>query len=1090
MLQKIGTVGNSVGISILSDSLKKKLEAIKDKIDVAAFTQYLSDFEIEFEKRYDGTIITEQPFYYYVKYHQVIEGMVAFVNESERNTMTEDEYIDQLHERILSSLKKSNNLSFNDSKLIREFLSQLLTKTKEFLFQRITLSDRGIFYMVCQNNARLESLERSVKERFQIQDQMIQYIYDVLSRVYQENETKECVKSRISSWNSRQIKNLGDRYTPDLNIPVSIMNSLHGASIDQEFQHEFSGRVDEFLMGMRDGCRCSEALNDLCDSIEKTVMNLDFFNLSTSDIDELSAQVKHIEIILGKTIEDCQKPPEKKTRYDGEDVRLFRMLSMTRTFINYLNSKTVSIAISPYIVLTGDGGAGKTHLIADYVDNQNTLNHTALLLLGQVFTKGTDALACLPTLIGCDITYHELFNILEEIACDQGTRVLICIDALNEGAGVAFWNGALGGIVDYLRSFPHIGLLVSVRTQYEISLFEGQDVLKRKMHRIKHSGFASIGNDAINQYFSFYGISIDSMLFSGTEFRNPLFLRLFCTANRNSHISLGNFSLPSVYSQYINVIEQRVSDKCCYNSSLKIVSKIINEMVNKRIHDHCGSIPLSLDETLVLITDICKKWNISADVYSSLLAEGVLTQGVMYNGTEYVHVTYERLEDYYLAQRIVDAYSRLNEEQFLEQYSWIMNNPDLLQFFGIILAENWEFELNDVFPCEKDHAAYMIREAFLYGLLWRKTTSITDHTVNYINQEILRYEHSFTRFIDVLFSLSTRPNHRLNAQNSCRFFSQFKMPDRDAAFIPVFDELYSSDDSALHNLVEWGLDYSQKLVLSDEIAEACATMLAWVLISPNNRLRDRATKAMICILHSHMDALLSVMKRFEEIDDPYVAERLYCVAFGCAVNEDSPYQIKALAEYAYKNVYDKDTVYPNILLRNYAKNIIDYAFYVGCVEPGCFDVRKITPPYNSTFPSVPSDEEIQTYKLDYRSESFKEYYWPQLSILNSMKVEYSRDGQPGGYGDFGRYTFQAYFYDWKQLHPMDLKNIAIKRIFELGYDVEKHGVYDRHCKDHGIGDRLGRTERIGKKYQWIALYELAAQVCDNFEITVSDYDIG
>ena len=70
-------------------------------------------------------------------------------------------------------------------------------------------------------------------------------------------------------------------------------------------------------------------------------------------------------------------------------------------------------------------------------------------------------------------------------------------------------------------------------------------------------------------------------------------------------------------------------------------------------------------------------------------------------------------------------------------------------------------------------------------------------------------------------------------------------------------------------------------------------------------------------------------------------------------------------------------------------------------------------------------ENIVAYKLDYNSESFRDYHWSQLAILNSMKVEYSRSGQPGGYGDFGRYTFQSYFYAWKQLHPIDLKNTCL-----------------------------------------------------------------
>ena len=190
-----------------------------------------------------------------------------------------------------------------------------------------------------------------------------------------------------------------------------------------------------------------------------------------------------------------------------------------------------------------------------------------------------DVLAILPTLLGCDITYHELFDIFEAIACAQKSRVLICIDALNEGAGVTFWNSVLGGLVDFLKEFPHIGLLVSVRTQYEDPLFDGQDTLRAQMQRIEHFGFTTVEHDAMHQYFSFYGITIDPVVFPISEFRNPLFLRLFCTANRNTHISLGDISLPFVYSQYISVMEQKVAERCNYNKSYKLISKIIDEMV-------------------------------------------------------------------------------------------------------------------------------------------------------------------------------------------------------------------------------------------------------------------------------------------------------------------------------------------------------------------------------------------------------------------------------------------------------------------------------------------------------------------------------
>ena len=640
MLDTIGAFGSGIGTNLLSDSLSKKLEAFKDKKAIASFTQSLRDWEIEFEKQNDGTIITNGAFYSHVKYHNVIENIVAYVLEPSMNAVTEDEFLNCLHEKMVNRIEETTEkkLSWNDSRLIRNFLTHLLTTTRAFLFQKISLEDRGLFYLVCQNNAKLEHLERIVKEKFQMQDQNVQQIVEQLSMAIQKSETEERIKAKMASWNSRQIKNLGNRYTPDLNIPVEIMDSLHGASVDQQFQNIFYDKVDKFLIAMRH-TELSE-INALCDAIEKYAIELNFFNITSSDIDVIISTVNAIKDFLTSKIEEYYENPEGKKNFDSKAYQLYEKLGIANEFNDYLTNTTVRVAVSPYIILAGDGGVGKSHLIADYIDNCDSLGQTSLLLLGQQFSAGMDVLAILPTLLGCDITYHELFDIFEAIACTQKSRVLICIDALNEGAGVTFWNSVLGGLVDFLKEFPHIGLLVSVRTQYEDSLFDGQDTLRAQMQRIEHFGFTTVEHDAMHQYFSFYGITIDPVVFPISEFRNPLFLRLFCTANRNTHISLGDISLPFVYSQYISVMEQKVAKRCNYNKSYKLISKIIDEMVSKRINEHSGTVSLSLDDTLALIVDICKKWNVNTDVYSALLAEGVLTQGITYNGDEYVYITF------------------------------------------------------------------------------------------------------------------------------------------------------------------------------------------------------------------------------------------------------------------------------------------------------------------------------------------------------------------------------------------------------------------------------------------------------------------
>ena len=143
------------------------------------------------------------------------------------NAVTEDEFLNCLHEEMVSRIEETTEkkLSWNDSRLIRNFLTHLLTTTRSFLFQKISLEDRGLFYLICQNNAKLEHLERIVKEKFQMQDQNVQQIVEQLSMAIQKSETEERIKAKMASWNSRQIKILGNRYSPDLNIPVEIMDS-------------------------------------------------------------------------------------------------------------------------------------------------------------------------------------------------------------------------------------------------------------------------------------------------------------------------------------------------------------------------------------------------------------------------------------------------------------------------------------------------------------------------------------------------------------------------------------------------------------------------------------------------------------------------------------------------------------------------------------------------------------------------------------------------------------------------------------------------------------------------------------------------
>jgi hypothetical protein len=61
-----------------------------------------------------------------------------------------------------------------------------------------------------------------------------------------------------------------------------------------------------------------------------------------------------------------------------------------------------------------------------------------------------------------------------------------------------------------------------------------------------------------------------------------------------------------------------------------------------------------------------------------------------------------------------------------------------------------------------------------------------------------------------------------------------------------------------------------------------------------------------------------------------------------------------------------------------------------------------------------------------------------------------------------------------------LQRYILKRVFDLGWTVERFGRFDRFSIGYN-GREASKPERIGKKYQWIAYHEILALVSDRFQ---------
>ena len=284
-----------------------------------------------------------------------------------------------------------------------------------------------------------------------------------------------------------------------------------------------------------------------------------------------------------------------------------------------------------------------------------------------------------------------------------------------------------------------------------------------------------------------------------------------------------------------------------------------------------------------------------------------------------------------------------------------------------------------------------------------------------------------------------------------------------------------SSEGRVWQLVEYFEQGNSFLEMNTQSIELMLTLFGWLLTSSNRRLRDQTSKAIVEILCRNFDLCMPFLEKFENVDDPYVLQRLYCCVFGACIKrtDTAEKEYEQLALYVYNAIFNKPCVYEDILLRDSARLIIERWLYEFPSMGGKIELTRIRPPYGSVM--IPTMQA----KEYYISENATQHYGRNAIALS---MHPNGAGGVGMYGDFGRYIFQANVEDFRNVSISDAYYYAMDYIFSvLGYKDELFSKYDSR---RGGVDRFAnkRTERIGKKYQWIAMYHVMSKIADNTEV--------
>ena len=312
------------------------------------------------------------------------------------------------------------------------------------------------------------------------------------------------------------------------------------------------------------------------------------------------------------------------------------------------------------------------------------------------------------------------------------------------------------------------------------------------------------------------------------------------------------------------------------------------------------------------------------------------------------------------------------------------------------------------------------------------------------------------------------------------------MPRRDVAWsIPTYGAF--DYGGTLDRLIRWAArgPYPD---CSNEVVELASIPIVWTFTSPNRRLRDYATKALSSLLSGHLSVLPSLVGRFDDVDDPYVIERLAVVSHGAVLcGGSAATQAAVAAGEELKRVVLNDVQVPNVIARDAVRGIFEW-----CADHDLVDrtaCQEVLPPYGAAPPGKPRTEKQLERQYDGRMRQKSGIGKSYAALFASLFY----------WGDFRKYVIGSKLRHFSQVpiagsrssrrdtgeYPTELgSRWVFERVLSLGWTPDNFAEFD--AQRHSLFEGEHKAERFGKKYQWIALRELIARVADNFHMKDGD----
>lgn len=822
---------------------------------------------------------------------------------------------------------------------------------------------------------------------------------------------------------------LGRRYSPELNIELPIRKALIAFARDPEFANRVASWADDLelalhavLPHLRTALGEAYAQSILTLREELSVVCAALRNVPSLPSELLPiAQWQTLLDSALRTFDICREALWSQRRQEGNRDRdsplrsairygeqLRDALENTRAFIG---TNEVTLANANRLLVSGEAGVGKSHLLADVAQHHTEQGFPAVLMLGSAFTDAEPWRQVAEQLGLTSLSPDAILGALDSAGEAAGARALIMIDAINERNGIAIWSERLAGFFAAADRFRNVGILVSCRTTFIPYIV--RDIEEEELPRLRHPGFAGRASEAARRYLDQRGIVRMAVPHFAPEFENPLFLRTCCDMlDRSGQQTFprGLAGVSATFNFYFEAVVTTINNKMGLTPRRRRVEAVLEALTTAMVST--GSGYLDLNVSMDIIESLHPSGGrVDQDLFVHLESEGVITVEPVSDGNSLVEVvrfTFERMSDHRIAQGLLDAHVVDEDVSQAFQldgplYSYVAGRGShrfagIAEALAVQIPERYGVELMDL--VDNRLARWQLVQALQFSLRWRRHDVFTERTLELVEEcsDIM----GVRAVLETLLDIATEPDNRFNADHLDRLLMPLALHDRDIEWttnvMTIFSD--SEENGAVKTLIEWVLTNGLDLIEPPR-ARLAAITLAWLTSLSHRWVRDMATKALATLLVNRRELAAALIDHFAEVDDPYILDRVLAAAYGSATRTPNTNGLAALASSAYRAVFEGPIRPVHALIRDHARGIIELAQHRG-VLPATVSIEAVSPPYQRGMPlELIGEETLASYVQDYGRGQFSD------EICSSAIKD----------GDFARYKIDSLAADFLMLPP-------------------------------------------------------------------------